>query len=124
MAGFFTRSVCRLERPGSELEDKVGVVETFMSFGRIVPAMLAELMRRGRAQWAAMRCGGARAGLRCAAGRSVKPVGFARCGGRSGGATTTEGAAPLYDGGKSIAEATGNVLRWLCGARADGDVGV
>lgn len=44
------------------------------------------------------------------------PVGFARCGEQRGGATATEGAAPLADGGKLIADAAGNVFRWRRGA--------
>lgn len=53
--GFLVRpSVWRL-RPGSGFVESVGVVAIFMSFGRIV-AIAAVCMRRGRAQWAVLRC--------------------------------------------------------------------
>lgn len=42
-------SVWRLS-PGRALEEKVGVVDMFMSFGRIVPAIVAACMRLWRAQ--------------------------------------------------------------------------
>lgn len=47
--GFLLRSVWRL-RPGRGLEERVGVVDMFMSLGRMVPAMLAVSVRRGSAQ--------------------------------------------------------------------------
>src|SRR4051794_8164392 len=48
--GFFATSVWRVARLGRVPEASVGVVETFMSFGRIVPAMMAVFTRRGGAQ--------------------------------------------------------------------------
>lgn len=84
-------------------EDRVGVVDTFMSFGRIVPAMLALGMRRGRAQWAGMSC---YAWSGSAALRSV-----ASCGRRKEGGTALGGAGRVYEGSVGVAEGAGNVLR-------------
>ena len=56
--GFLVRSVLRDVRLGRVPEESVGVVETFMSLGRIVPAMMAVDARRRGAQCVGMvaRC--------------------------------------------------------------------
>jgi hypothetical protein len=54
--GFLLRSVWTL-RPGREFEESVGVVAMFISFGRMVPAIAAECMRRWRAQCVGLWCG-------------------------------------------------------------------
>lgn len=51
---FLLRSVCREARLGSVPEERVGVVDTSISFGRMVPAMMAVVTRRGGAQCVAM----------------------------------------------------------------------
>jgi hypothetical protein len=53
--GFLLRSVWTF-RPGRGLEESVGVVAMFISFGRMVPAMMAVCRRRWRAQCVELWC--------------------------------------------------------------------
>ena len=65
--GFLVRSVWRDVRLGRVPEESVGVVETFMSLGRMVPAMMAVEARRGGAQcfeMCALRAGRAASQMR------------------------------------------------------------
>lgn len=51
---FLLTSVCREARLGSVPDERVGVVDTSISFGRMVPAMVAVVTRRGGAQCVAV----------------------------------------------------------------------
>lgn len=102
------------------LEERVGVVETFMSLGRMVPDMAAAGMRRGRAQCDAMLALGALEDRAAVAGRSACwPWGtlFARCGGREQRTRATEAAAPLAERRKGVASIDTGGDRWARDAR-------
>src|SRR5687767_5960890 len=86
--GFLVRSVWRDVRLGKVPEESVGVVETFISLGRIVPAMMAVEARRCGAQCVEM------CALRSGRGAGQMRVRFVEQ--AESGGTATAGTARLF----------------------------
>jgi hypothetical protein len=100
--GFLVRSEVwsEVRLLGRAAEDSVGVVDTVMSLGRMVPAMMAGTRRCG-AQWGGSR-GSVRVWVRVRSGRCALRA----------AETATERATRFFESWERIAKAFGSVSRW------------